>query len=164
MPFEGNGNEANNATDYSGYGNNGTVLEQTSWNRTGGKIGGAYEFDGNGDYISITDNPSVDLTHLTISAWVKLNDIKSYETFVGKGSAYAFTLDQNGDGYLRLYLDNGPTPTAETVEGILVDARRTRHCPRVHRDQESIREPFAGIKTLRPKLPRLKGFRCSGIT
>ena len=50
-PFEGNGNEAKNATDYSGYDNNGTVFGAT-WSRTGGKIGGAYSFDqSNNEYI-----------------------------------------------------------------------------------------------------------------
>jgi hypothetical protein len=47
LPFEGvNGRESTNATDYSGYGNNATVLGPT-WNRTGGKIGAAYYFNGN---------------------------------------------------------------------------------------------------------------------
>ena len=51
MPFENNGTDSTNSTDYSGYGNNGTVVGAT-WNRTGGKVGGAYEFDGD-DYIDI---------------------------------------------------------------------------------------------------------------
>ncbi|MBU0757643.1 MAG: LamG domain-containing protein, partial [Nanoarchaeota archaeon] len=70
MPFEGNGNEENNATDYSGYGNNGTVVSAT-WNRTGGKIGGAYEFDGSGDYILLSHSQSLNLSgNTTAEFWI----------------------------------------------------------------------------------------------
>ncbi len=55
MPFEGvNGRESANATDYSGYGNNLTVLG-ARWNRTGGKIGGAYLFNGSGNVLECLD-------------------------------------------------------------------------------------------------------------
>ena len=53
----------NNGTtvDYSGYGIVGTVVNAT-WSRTGGKIGGAYHFNGNGsagDYLRIPDFISI---------------------------------------------------------------------------------------------------------
>ncbi len=69
MPFEGNGNEARNATDYSGYENNGTVFGAT-WNRTGGKVGGGYEFDGNLDnYIIIANSATLGTKNFTIELW-----------------------------------------------------------------------------------------------
>ncbi|MBU0756658.1 MAG: hypothetical protein KKF44_01210, partial [Nanoarchaeota archaeon] len=71
MPFEGNGNEANNATDYSGYGNNGTVFGAT-WNRTGGKIGGGYVFDGDDDYIDVsTVSNDVSSGSYSVELWFK---------------------------------------------------------------------------------------------
>ncbi len=75
MPFEGvNGNEASNATDYSGYGNNGTINNGAVWNRTGGKVGGAYRFDGNNDYIFVEDTTLTDLNkNITIEAWIKIH-------------------------------------------------------------------------------------------
>jgi len=45
LPFEGNGNELHNVTDYSGNGFNGSVY-QGDWNRTGGIVGGAYPLNG----------------------------------------------------------------------------------------------------------------------
>jgi hypothetical protein len=88
MPFEGNGNEANNATDYSGYGNNGTVIGAT-WNRTGGKIGGGYEFDGEENYILATSNTLKILNNFTILFWAKTDETLSEESnawFSGVGN------------------------------------------------------------------------------
>ncbi|MFC2154130.1 LamG domain-containing protein [Candidatus Altiarchaeota archaeon] len=53
MPFEAySGDESSVAQDYSGFGNNGTVIG-ASWNSTGGyDMKGAYEFDAVGGYIS----------------------------------------------------------------------------------------------------------------
>jgi len=73
MPFERiNGTAYDNAYDYSGYGNNGSVNGAT-WNGTAGFDGrGAYKFDGINDYIQINDSDSIDLTNgFTISAWIK---------------------------------------------------------------------------------------------
>ncbi|MFH2020724.1 MAG: LamG-like jellyroll fold domain-containing protein, partial [archaeon] len=132
MPFEGvNGNEANNATDYSGYGNNGTVFGAT-WNRTGGKIGGAYDFDGNDDYIKIPASTSInfkDKANFSIEAWVKPDSFG--ENISGrifqKGNSYLLTqrvnasifssdfegsdsnLCNGGDGWTTGLCDSGNT-------------------------------------------------------
>ena len=55
MPFEADGN--NNVSDYSGYGNNGTVSGAV-WNATGGYDGNAsFVFDGSSAYVDL-GNPS----------------------------------------------------------------------------------------------------------
>ncbi|NTV24305.1 MAG: LamG domain-containing protein, partial [Nanoarchaeota archaeon] len=76
LPFEGaDGKESTNATDYSGYGNNGTVFGAT-WNRTGGKVGGGYTFDGTNDYIAFPTSTAIDLVGAsqgTIEFWMKPN-------------------------------------------------------------------------------------------
>jgi RHS repeat-associated protein len=60
--------------DSSGQGNDGTASQNTSLFHTDdAKIGtGAFEFDGDGDYVNCGHNSSLDLTEsITISAWVK---------------------------------------------------------------------------------------------
>jgi parallel beta-helix repeat protein len=72
MPFESNdGSDAYKTKDYSGLGYNGTVVNGTTWNRTGGHDGfGAYKFDGVNDYISVGDVGD-GVSSLTMSAWIK---------------------------------------------------------------------------------------------
>ncbi|MBU0757143.1 MAG: hypothetical protein KKF44_03705, partial [Nanoarchaeota archaeon] len=95
MPFEGNGNEANNATDYSGYGNNGTVVGAT-WNRTGGKIGGAYDFDGDSGYIEIPESSYItsNNSNFSIESWFYANEwtSNSVSSLISKRNAKA-TMD-----------------------------------------------------------------------
>jgi len=82
---EGSGNVAYDSTGK----NDGSVYE-ANW--TSGRIGGAVDFDGIDDYISVSDDDSLDISgEITISAWVKLNDNVSNQTVVGKVS--------NGGGY-----------------------------------------------------------------
>ena len=77
MPFEGgstSGSAGNNGStkDYSGYYNNGTVVNAI-WNRTGGQIGGYYKFDGSGDYVNIGDIEQFEFNGpFTISSWVNI--------------------------------------------------------------------------------------------
>ncbi|MFH2142770.1 MAG: LamG domain-containing protein, partial [Bacteroidota bacterium] len=98
MPFEGNGNEANNATDYSGYGNNGTVLGAT-WNRTGGKVGGAYVFDGINDNIIINYTPKFNTTNaITIMSWVKIAKVLpggDWDFLIDKRNSYSYLQDES---------------------------------------------------------------------
>ena len=87
MPFEKiNGTDANNAWDYSGYGNNGSV-SSAIWNSTGGFDGkGAYEFNGSDEVIIIPDATSLNHTNkISIQAWIKpINVGNDWETIVMK--------------------------------------------------------------------------------
>ncbi|MFC1685908.1 LamG-like jellyroll fold domain-containing protein [Nanoarchaeota archaeon] len=51
MPFDLN--SSTEAKDYSGYGNNGTLQDNTFWNSSGMRSG-AYQFDGSGDFINVS--------------------------------------------------------------------------------------------------------------
>ncbi|MBU1973908.1 MAG: hypothetical protein KKH52_00765, partial [Nanoarchaeota archaeon] len=97
MPFEGgsqNGNATgvpNGAKDYSGYGNNGTVVNAT-WNRTGGYDGkGAYEFDSIDDYIVVGGLSGGAITSHTIVAWVKPDDLSGHVLNPAFGMFYTNT-------------------------------------------------------------------------
>jgi hypothetical protein len=68
---EGAGDTAN---DRSGYDNDGTLENMATSSNGGwtdGKIGSALDFDGLDDYADIDDSNSLDVTNVTLSAWVK---------------------------------------------------------------------------------------------
>src|SRR5688572_13999545 len=56
--------------DSSGSGNNGTILGNPTW--VTGQHGQAIRFDGTGDYATVPDNASLDITTaITMAAWMK---------------------------------------------------------------------------------------------
>jgi len=83
MPFENVSDSVFNATkDYSGNDNNGSEHGDATWNSTGGYDGfGAYEFDGNGQYI----HPAISETfsEISFSAWIKPTSTKTYSNIMG---------------------------------------------------------------------------------
>jgi len=90
-------NNANNTNvkDYSGYHNNGTVINGTTW-ISSGKIGGAYKFDGTNDYISIPDASSLDgdgtWNAMSMEFWVKSGkDAQKNSTILEKRGATGAT-------------------------------------------------------------------------
>ena len=101
MPFEG-GSNSTYTKDYSGYGNDGTVNGAT-FNRTGGKIGGAYEFDGVDDYVEVPNSASLNITNeITIEAWIKPASFTDYDAIVAN-----FEYPTNPEGYsFRVHSDN----------------------------------------------------------
>ncbi|MBU1974240.1 MAG: hypothetical protein KKH52_02485, partial [Nanoarchaeota archaeon] len=84
MPFERiNNTNTNNAWDYSGYGNNGSVSGAT-WNSSGGYDSkGAYQFDGVDDYVNATLNGLPATTSdIAVEFWAKVTDIQTDSIFV----------------------------------------------------------------------------------
>ena len=73
-----------NSNDSSGNGNNGTVNGATSTNS--GKFGGAYNFDGSDDYITLPSFSWID-GPFTFSAWIKRNNKNRRETIVYYGKS-----------------------------------------------------------------------------
>jgi hypothetical protein len=84
LPF--NTANSTNVKDYSGYHNNGTITGAT-W-ISSGIIGGAYNFDGINDYISIADTSSLDgdgnWSGLTVEYWLYLNTNQTSKTLIAK--------------------------------------------------------------------------------
>lgn len=76
------------ASDSSGSGNNGTVVDAT-W--TTGKLDNALSFDGSGDYVSMGDLFYSDT--FTVCAWIKLNSLAgaTAKTIVLKGNSSGVT-------------------------------------------------------------------------
>jgi peroxiredoxin len=79
--------EGNTAVDSSGKGNDGTLVGNPVWRPKGGKIGGALEFGGKGDYVKIANEPAFDITNqITISAWVNITSVlQEWTGIVTKG-------------------------------------------------------------------------------
>ncbi|NQT03176.1 MAG: LamG domain-containing protein, partial [Planctomycetes bacterium] len=59
------------AQDATGNGNDGTLNGDPQW--AAGKLGGALEFDGEGDYVDIGDDPIFNITEqITVACWIKV--------------------------------------------------------------------------------------------
>lgn len=92
------------ASDASGYDNDGTIVGAT-WTAeedTPSGKGYALDFDGDGDYITVSDHGSLDITNeLTIAAWIKLPSISdSVMPIVSKrsGTTCNYELRKGKDG------------------------------------------------------------------
>ena len=74
----------NNANDIINQ-NNGALQGDATFAE--GKVGKAFNFDGNGDYVQIPHNANLDLSNsYTIEAWVKPSKVTTYQAIVGKGT------------------------------------------------------------------------------
>jgi hypothetical protein len=70
------------AYDASGNGNDGTLMGDPKW--TVGKIGGALELDGTGDYVDCGNGDVLNITQqVTLAAWVKANSGFAYPDWSG---------------------------------------------------------------------------------
>jgi len=100
-------NTGTTAIDRSGNGNNGTITNAI-WSP--GKYGEALDCDGSGDYVSIADSNSLDLTNsLTISGWIYPTALQANGTILTK-SAWAYYTELHSDGKLLVYLTGTTSP------------------------------------------------------
>jgi len=87
--------------DASGNGNVGKILNgQPRWQTSGGKIGGALRFGGNGDWVHVANESTFDcVAEVTVAAWIKVNRFdKEYQAIVTKGdSAWRIQRNQTTD-------------------------------------------------------------------
>ena len=59
------------AQDATGNGNDGTLNGDPQW--AAGMLGGALEFDGDGDYVDVGDDPIFQITdQITVACWIKV--------------------------------------------------------------------------------------------
>jgi serine protease len=82
--------------DLSGYGNDGTPYGGVTWQSS---YGGCYSFDGADDYIQVPNSPSLDVSKITVSAWIKLSTVASGERNISSKDYYTgWEFSQIGDG------------------------------------------------------------------
>jgi hypothetical protein len=79
--------DGNDVADSSGNGRMGRLVGNPQWRPAGGKVGGALEFDGSGDYVEVGNESAFDITDaITVAAWLKVNRFeKRWQTIVAKG-------------------------------------------------------------------------------
>jgi hypothetical protein len=78
------------AADASGNGRTGTV-SGAAWN-TGGRYGGALNFDGINDWVTVADANALDLTTgVTLSAWVRPTAVSNWRTVIMKETNASLT-------------------------------------------------------------------------
>jgi hypothetical protein len=80
--------------------NNGKLIGDPQWQPAGGKIGGALEFDGDGDFVKIGEESDFDMAdQITVSTWIKVNQFdKEWQALIAKGdSAWRIQRNQNED-------------------------------------------------------------------
>ena len=104
------------ASDRSGHGHTGAVSGAT-W--TAGRFGGALQFDGVNDLVTIADAPDLDLsTGMTIEAWVYPTALSGWRTVVLKekpgGLAYSLYAHDNGPRWAGYINTGGPDIAARS--------------------------------------------------
>lgn len=104
--------DKNNSTHViDSFGNNDGTVSGATWNETG-KYGGAYDFDGDSDYIQVPDNSSLNISDgLILSAWVNVKNFGSGGEVIRKGDSYIMRV--NSAGTTLFYL-NGVSDTSLT--------------------------------------------------
>jgi len=113
MPFDDNVSDTT-VYDYSGNDNDGTAVDDASWTSEG-KMGGAFEFDGEGDYIDIGQIELVHDKSFSISAWVLFYPSDSPSTFIlaktSESTSYkGFGLSVTQDGKVTSTINEGHSP------------------------------------------------------
>lgn len=69
--------------------NDGVVFGDVSVAEGGGKVGNAFEFDGDSDYVEIDDDESLGVANVTVAAWVKPDGQERFEyLFDGRDHNY----------------------------------------------------------------------------
>ena len=120
--FDGNdvdwGNASTEIKDISGNGNHGNAVGLTTVSAVRGKLGQGLQFNGTGDYVSIGDPATLQLTNMgTVAVWVKPNNVDSgwhqiinHMNFITNRSGYALYYDRTLDGNkYNLDIANGST-------------------------------------------------------
>jgi len=95
------------AFDSSGNGNDGTILGNPQW--VAGKVGGALDFDGDGDYVNCGNDPIFDITEeITLTVWVNSNDNgnSAHNCWLGKGDN-AYAIKHQSGNYLEFFIYDG---------------------------------------------------------
>lgn len=98
--------------DASGHNHTGALRGDARWQPSAGKLAGAIELDGDGDFIHIGSDSVFDFANeMTVAAWIKVNQFdKSWQSIVTKGdSAWRIARDggENGVQFAAgLYMEN----------------------------------------------------------
>lgn len=101
----------NSPTDVQSVNTNASLVGDATYNNMG-KVGRAFELDGNGDYIRVEDNAAQrPATAVTVEGWFKFDSVSSIVSLISKpirnSALNSYTLYLDG-GQLRGLVSNGP--------------------------------------------------------
>ena len=99
------------AADSSGNGNDGTVLGSPVWRPTGGRICGALDFSGRGDYVKVAKAQNLNFApgSFSVSTWVnprevggRMQALVEYDRTTFNGNRFGLWIDTNGQFQFRV--------------------------------------------------------------
>jgi len=112
--------DGNDVVDSSGNSYGGKLVGNPQWRPADGKVGGALEFDGNGDCIQIDEESAFDIEGpITIAAWFKVNTFdKRWQALITKGDT-SWRLQRSAeDDTLAFHCTGITSVTSQRPEGI----------------------------------------------
>jgi len=112
--------DGNDVADSSGNACGGKLIGNPQWWPAGGKVGGALEFDGDGDCVRIDDESAFDIEGpITIAAWFKVNTFdKRWQALITKGDTSWRLQRYAEDNTLAFHCTGIASVTSERPEGI----------------------------------------------
>jgi hypothetical protein len=130
LPFDEG--EGDTAFDYSGYGNDGTLVNSPEW--VDGKYGGALSFDGVDNYVEINESASLNITEaITVSLWLRFNQIDINQGIIRSRSEdgnnpwnvwywnvgkFRFEVFIDGGSYVQVYTDDDSVTLGDWIHFI----------------------------------------------
>ncbi|MBI5803880.1 hypothetical protein HY450_01410, partial [Candidatus Pacearchaeota archaeon] len=140
--------------DFSDYNrNNGTASGNAFPNMSGGKFGGGWEFDGNGDYITITDGGTEldfdDLGSYTWTMWAKVDSLSADNYLLTKDpggvSTDGFIIATNTSGQVILGKNSGGSLDAEVATSKAVGIGSWNHLAVVFNTESNVSIYINGV-------------------
>jgi hypothetical protein len=112
--------DGNDVADSSGNACGGKLIGNPQWRPADGKVGGALEFDGDGDCVQIDDESAFDIEGpITIAAWFKVNTFdKRWQALITKGDTSWRLQRYAEDNTLAFHCTGIVSVTSERPEGI----------------------------------------------
>jgi len=112
--------DGNDVTDSSGNDCMGTLVGNPQWRSAGGKVGGALEFDGDGDCVQIENEAAFDIPGpITVAAWFKVNTFdKRWQALITKGDMSWRLQRYAEDDTLAFHCTGITSVTSQRPEGI----------------------------------------------
>lgn len=128
-----------NVYDSSSYHNDGNITGDT-YQTDQGYYGKAMVFDGSGDYITIPDSTSLDITkNITVSAWIKASSISRRQVIAAKtaGGDNTWLLEIQSSNKINFYLNAGGT-ASDFISNTIINANLWYHIAAVYNGSKRI--------------------------
>lgn len=116
--FEFNETSGATASDSTGSGIKGTLVGGASW--TQGQSGNSVDLSGGGQYVSLPDDVTDNLSDFTIATWVRLDSLNGWSRIFDFGAGterYMFLTPSAGGGNVRYSIASNYRHNEDTITG-----------------------------------------------